>query len=226
MAAQTHQRHIFIVAKDLQSSTALAAVVAPCGVSVGQCIGRQDCLRQLQEKPWDVLIVDQDRADALETVMEARRIGPWQSCIVLVDKGAVSHAVEMVRAGATDCLERPVAPPSLRSAVERGLDLAATLVGSGIPLTRTELTVLHLILAGQVAKDIARHLDRSKRTIDAHRKHIFRKLGVKTCVDMVKWAASMGLVNAESHQPHLARPSPRAVGPHPGHPRPVRGDMT
>jgi len=198
MTAHAHSRHILIVARDVKSCAPLAVVSAKCRATVSQCVGRQDGLRAMQKKSWDVLLVDLDKDAAVETIRDARRIWPWQFCIALVGRGAVSEAVEMIRAGATDCLEKSASPRRLLSAIRQGLAFADTsLFGSGTPLTRTELTVLHLLLAGHVARDIAAHLGRSKRTIDAHRNNISRKLGASNCVGIVKWAMSTGLLDHE-----------------------------
>jgi two-component system invasion response regulator UvrY len=227
MGAHKHQGHIFVVARNPQSAAALAALAAvgaPCGVTVSQWVEREGCLQQLWRKPCGVLIADLDKDAALETVTEARRIWPWQTCIVLVKRGAVSHAVAMAKAGAAECLEKPVAPKRLQSAIRQGLEFAATLFNSGVPLTRTELKVLHLILAGGIAKDIAGRLGCSKRTIDVHRNNIFRKVGAKSCADIVKWAMSMGFLGGASN--HLLLHPTLFGGPAPSrrnHPLPVGG---
>jgi len=62
-------------------------------------------------------------------------------------------------------------------------------------LTRTEMKVLHFILDGKSNKEIANELHRSVRTVEVHRSHIMRKLGVDNLVELVKQAAAMGLVD-------------------------------
>lgn len=61
-------------------------------------------------------------------------------------------------------------------------------------LSKAEMRVLCLLLEGRTNKEIARMLCRSIRTIEDHRSHVMRKLGVNNPVDMVKKAAAMGLV--------------------------------
>jgi DNA-binding NarL/FixJ family response regulator len=63
-------------------------------------------------------------------------------------------------------------------------------------LTERETDVLHLILQGRSNKEIADTLHRSVRTIEDHRCHIMRKLGVDNVVDLVKRATAMGLVES------------------------------
>jgi DNA-binding NarL/FixJ family response regulator len=65
---------------------------------------------------------------------------------------------------------------------------------AGKPLTISEMKVLKLIVGGMSNKEIAQSLHRSIRTIEGHRAHIMRKLGVDNSVELVKQAAVMGLV--------------------------------
>ena len=58
--------------------------------------------------------------------------------------------------------------------------------------------LLQLILEGKASRDSAAELDRSKRTIDVHRKNIMRKLEAGGPVDLIRRALGMGL--AGSHE--------------------------
>lgn len=62
-------------------------------------------------------------------------------------------------------------------------------------LTATELAVLKAIAQGRTTKEIAAERHSSIHTINAHRKNIFRKLGVNTAHEAVKKAFKAGLVD-------------------------------
>lgn len=62
-------------------------------------------------------------------------------------------------------------------------------------LTATELAVLTAIAQGRTTKEIAAERCSSIHTINTHRKNIFRKLGVNTAHEAVKYAFRAGLVN-------------------------------
>ena len=62
-------------------------------------------------------------------------------------------------------------------------------------LTHSEQRVLRLVIDGKSNKEIADLLNRSRRTIEVHRARVMRKLGADSLVDLVKRAATMGLVN-------------------------------
>ncbi len=66
---------------------------------------------------------------------------------------------------------------------------------AGKPLTASELRIFELIASGMSNKEIAYLLHRSRRTIEWHRSHIMHKLGVDNSADLIKQAASMGLVD-------------------------------
>lgn len=55
-------------------------------------------------------------------------------------------------------------------------------------LTARETEVLKLYVEGMINKEISEKLDISIRTVETHKNHIMRKLGLKSTVEMVKFA--------------------------------------
>ena len=55
-------------------------------------------------------------------------------------------------------------------------------------LTTREIEVLKLYVEGLINKEISDKLDISIRTVETHKNHIMRKLGLKSTVEMVKFA--------------------------------------
>ena len=62
-------------------------------------------------------------------------------------------------------------------------------------LTATEVEIVRAIAQGKTTKDIAAERFLSIHTVNTHRKNIFRKLGVNTAHEAVKYAFRAGLVN-------------------------------
>ncbi|MBQ8066286.1 MAG: response regulator transcription factor [Prevotella sp.] len=62
-------------------------------------------------------------------------------------------------------------------------------------LTATEIDVIKAIARGKTTKEIATERFSSVHTITTHRKNIFRKLGVNTAHEVIKYALRAGLVN-------------------------------
>ena len=63
-------------------------------------------------------------------------------------------------------------------------------------LTATETEIVKAIALGKTTKEIALERFSSTHTITTHRKNIFRKLGVNTAHEVVKYALRAGLVDS------------------------------
>jgi DNA-binding NarL/FixJ family response regulator len=63
-------------------------------------------------------------------------------------------------------------------------------------LTNTETEIVRAIAQGKTTKEIASERFSSIHTITTHRKNIFRKLGVNTAHEVVKYALRAGLIDS------------------------------
>ena len=63
-------------------------------------------------------------------------------------------------------------------------------------LTQTETEIVRAIAQGKTTKEIAAERFASVHTITTHRKNIFRKLGINTAHDVIKYALRAGLVDS------------------------------
>lgn len=63
-------------------------------------------------------------------------------------------------------------------------------------LTETETEIVRAIAQGKTTKEIATERFSSVHTITTHRKNIFRKLGINTAHEAVKYALRAGLIDA------------------------------
>jgi two-component system CheB/CheR fusion protein len=123
--------------------------------------------------------------------------------IMITGHGEVSMAVEAMKAGAIDFIEKPVSHDALLASVERALELsrdstalsswrdaAATRIGS---LTRREREIMDLVITGHPNKIIADDLGVSQRTVENHRAAVMRKTRSKSLSDLVRLAHRCGL---------------------------------
>jgi len=154
------------------------------------------CLEVLAARPCHLLVLSLDgrKAEELQLFGDS---GTAVACIpklVLVDHGDIPAAVQAIKAGAADCLERPLTGERNLVKIAEALREANHNGSPGEPaLTPTETTVLHLLLEGKTNGETARTLHRSPRTVEVHRKHIMHKLRVTNIVELVKKANTMGL---------------------------------
>jgi two-component system response regulator FixJ len=161
------------------------------------------CLAELNPRSCDLLITDVQMpgTGGLELLSKAKKMAPWIPVIVITSYADISMAVQAVKNGAFDFVEKPLEIDKFLDLVDVALKhnkLDDSTVGK--PLTKTEKIVLKLILDGMSNRGIAYTLHRSERTIEVHRSHIMRKLNVDNVVDLVKRAASLSFDKSESGQ--------------------------
>ena len=65
------------------------------------------------------------------------------------------------------------------------------------PLSPTERQVLVLTAEGCTLREIAKQLGRSPKTVDGHRVHMYRKLGISSTAEAARMAVALGLVPVE-----------------------------
>ena len=123
--------------------------------------------------------------------------------LVITGHGDVALAVDAMKLGAHDFMEKPYEVSVLLAAIEKALashstvevtqtirSEARTLVET---LSRRQRQVLQLILGGLQNKLIAHELGLSIRTIEAYRSQLLTKLGVTGTAGAVRLALAAGL---------------------------------
>ena len=120
--------------------------------------------------------------------------------------GDVPLAVDTMKKGAMDFIQKPFKEEELVGLVERMLEhakgafteyqQAASRDALLAKLTGREAQVLERIVAGRLNKQIADDLGISIKTVEAHRANIMEKLGANTVADLLKIA--LGQVTAKA----------------------------
>lgn len=191
------RHHIFYANGDLTSTDAVQATLKRAGAPVAYFARTDECLRSIYDGGCRLLVtnVPDPETEGLDLLTNVRRIAPWLPIIMLVEPGRIETAVQAMKAGATDCIERPPSEDRLLSAVDRALRRANDRIPSR-PLSEAEQGVLRLVLEGKTNGEIAAELHRSRRTVEVHRANIMTKLGARHIVDLVRNAALAGFVDA------------------------------
>lgn len=85
--------------------------------------------------------------------------------------------------------------PFLSETVEHILDITAPIEEDDEPikLTASEKLILHEIAKGKTTKEIAYEKNLSFHTVNSHRKNIFRKLGVNSLHEAIRYAIRAGI---------------------------------
>lgn len=123
--------------------------------------------------------------------------------IVLTGHGDISTAVQAMRAGAIDFLEKPFERERLLGALETGFRLLEDRLGNLererwakteiAGLTDREREVLDGLACGYPNKTIAYDLGISSRTVEVYRANVMSKLGVSNFADVLRIAFAAGL---------------------------------
>ena len=118
--------------------------------------------------------------------------------VFITGHGDVPMAVNTMKKGALDFIQKPFNEDDLLSVVERMLDhareafaghqQAASREALLSKLTGRESQVLERIVAGRLNKQIADDLGISIKTVEAHRANSMEKLGANTVADLLKIA--------------------------------------
>lgn len=120
------------------------------------------------------------------------------SIIYLTGHGDVPMAVEALKEGACDFLQKPVDGEILVQAIDRGLEQSATRaeqlnVQRKIDsLTKRERDVAQLLLKGMKNQEMAEALCVSLRTIEVHRANLMKKLDASNVATLIRYVGSMG----------------------------------
>ena len=118
--------------------------------------------------------------------------------VFITGHGDVPMAVDTMKKGAMDFIQKPFKEEQLLDLVERMLDHATTAFADYqvaqnrdaliARLTLRESQVLERIVAGRLNKQIADDLGISIKTVEAHRANIMEKLNANTVADLLKIA--------------------------------------
>jgi FixJ family two-component response regulator len=137
--------------------------------------------------------------------------------IIVSGHGDVEKAVRAMKGGAVDFIKKPYKATSLLDAIGKALDLDAGLrrqqaeraeiTARLATLSSREREVMDLLATGSSSKEIARSLELSSKTVDAHRNRILAKLGCTSMVDILRIFHFFGPRNGSS-SPTDGRPRP------------------
>ncbi|NUQ13084.1 MAG: response regulator transcription factor [Gemmatimonadaceae bacterium] len=182
------------------------------GASVSEAIAQAIALAP------DVLILDITMPDGsgLQAVPEVLERSPATHVLVLSVHDNLEYVLESVRVGAHGYLRKDSAPAELRAAVRavhsgelfmtpeiRRRVATALTEPQAAPvveppphvLTPREREVLFAVAQGLANKEIAARLGISRRTVEAHRDSLSRKLGIRTVAGLTRYCLKHGLLS-------------------------------
>ncbi len=171
----------------------------------------EEAARELEVHEPEVLVLDLHLPDgpSLTSVPRLRRLSPKTGIVVLTMQREPSYAREALRAGVLGYVLKEAVDEDLVNAVrlaatgrsylqpQLGAQLAMEPGDDPDGLSERELDVLRLIALGYTNTEIAEHLMLSVRTVESHRAHVQRKLGMSKRSQLVRYALERRMLDTE-----------------------------
>jgi two-component system response regulator NreC len=164
--------------------------------------------RHLRRYTPHVLVLDLQLANgsSVETIRRLRAQAPETEIVVLSMDSSPLFAQQTLDAGAAAFVLKTRADSELPGAVRAaaaGIEYISPRLAPGVDALRhggghglspRETEVLRLIALGHTSAEIAAKLHLSPRTVETHRAHIHRKLGLRTRAELVQYALRQRLL--------------------------------
>ena len=141
--------------------------------------------------------------DGLEVQRRLNERGVTLPVIIITGHGDIAMAVQAMRAGAADFLEKPVSRGRLLESIARAIDIARDVrqdqrersdIGTRLDaLTERERQVLERLVMGRTNKIVAHELGISSRTIEVYRRNVMAKMGADSLSHLVRMTLVAGI---------------------------------
>lgn len=145
----------------------------------------------------DVWMPVLDGLTVLEEILKRHQTCP---VIMLSGKSTLPIAVEAMKRGAVDFLEKPVSSDNLLTAIDRAFDLKGARAPDDLTreqvlnkVTKREGQVLELLVQGHPNKVVAYKLGIAENTVEVHRQRLMRRLEVKNFAELMRLAVKAGI---------------------------------
>ena len=197
---------VFVVDDDDRVRDVIRAVLREAGHRVETFADSETFLADFRAGGQDCLLVDAylPGMSGLELLHQLNLRGDAPASIMITGGSDVQTAVDAMKAGALDFIEKPIGRDILLSVVGRALGEAKdterraarqhSAVEHVAGLTRRQHQIMDLVLAGHPSKIIAADLGISQRTVENHRAAIMRKTGARSLPELARLAVAAAAI--------------------------------
>lgn len=198
MAEGSESRLIYIVDDDEAFRDSLRWLLEAAGYRVAAFAGAELFLASFQPDAGACLVLDvrMPGYSGLELQKEMARRGHAIPVIFVTGHGDVPMAVNAVKNGAFDFIEKPFKDQTLLTLIENAASLKISAlrdeaqrhaaIARLATLTQREHEVMEFVVAGRRNKQIADALGISIKTVEVHRARVMEKTGVASVAELVQ----------------------------------------
>jgi two-component system CheB/CheR fusion protein len=191
---------IYIVDDDLQIRVSMREMLEADGHQVKDYADCETFLAAYDPRREGCLLIDAylPGMTGIELLQRLKSAGELLPAIMITGNSDVAIAVEAMKAGAMDFIEKPIGAKDLLASVARALELAQSagkrsdqqVAAAGViaGLTKRQHQVMDMVLAGQPSKIIAADLGISQRTVENHRAAIMTKTSASSLPALARLA--------------------------------------
>jgi two-component system CheB/CheR fusion protein len=187
---------VFVVEDESLVRAGLCATIGDAGWTVQGLDSCEAFLKAYRPGVQTCLVLDMHLPGmgGLELLDRIAQLDHGPEVVVVSGSSRLSEAVQALKAGACDFIEKPVAPDTLLASITSALarsrhaDKAAAQRHVAIDhissLTPRQHQIMERVLAGEPSKNIAADLGISQRTVENHRAAIMHKTGAHSLPDL------------------------------------------
>ena len=199
-------KKVYVIDDDSAMRESLDFLLSSAGFTVRLFDSAQGFLDELAKLDPGCVVTDvrMPGIDGMELLRRVNSGARKLPVIVMTGHGDVPLAVEAMKLGALDFLEKPFEDDRLIGMIEIALseqqdgskseaasaDMAARIAS----LTQRERQVMQGLVTGQSNKTIAREYDISPRTVEVYRANVMTKMQAGNLSELVRFAIRAGIV--------------------------------
>ena len=202
----TTEATIYVIDDDDAVRQSLEFLLKTAGIPVRGFDSGQAFLDVLPMVEHGCIITDvrMPEITGIDLLKKVKQVRPELPVIVITGHGDISLAVEAMKIGAVDFLEKPFDDDHLLAAVKSALDREADLARRKAEvgeiqdklaaLSNRERQVLEVLVACNANKTIAFDLGISPRTVEIYRANLMTKMAANSLSDLVRMAMVAGIL--------------------------------
>jgi len=189
---------IFVIEDEYFARDCLCHILRDSGFDVESFSSCESFLISYRPREGTCIVLDVHFAgmSGLELMGRIRQTSDGTPIIIVSGSSGISEAVQSMKQGASDFIEKPIVRDTLLASVRKALDhahnsneksaLRAVTFSHISDLTERQHQIMDRVLAGQPSKNIAADLGISQRTVENHRAKVMHKMAARSIADLVK----------------------------------------